>query len=122
MIEVFGQVCTYKLFRHKAYLVVPKSALKGDLDRLESLCITFGIGLVRFEGETDFSFESMVRPSTGYSAYSPDVPGCAAAGDTEDETRQNFRDALVAHFDVLRDLKLSIPEPAITVQYVEVPV
>ena len=28
--------------------------------------------------------------STGFSAYSPDVPGCAAAGDTVEETRFNF--------------------------------
>ncbi|HTS78498.1 MAG TPA: type II toxin-antitoxin system HicB family antitoxin [Bryobacteraceae bacterium] len=27
--------------------------------------------------------------STGFSAFSPDVPGCAAIGDTEDETRRN---------------------------------
>jgi predicted RNase H-like HicB family nuclease len=30
---------------------------------------------------------------TGYSAYSPDVPGCAAVGDTKEETRRNFEDA-----------------------------
>jgi len=30
------------------------------------------------------------QTETGYSAYSPDVPGCAAAGDTKDETRHNF--------------------------------
>ena len=35
------------------------------------------------------------RTSTGFSAYSPDVPGCASVGDTEEETRGNFREALV---------------------------
>ena len=44
------------------------------------------------------------KTGTGYSAYSPDVPGCAAAGDTEEETRRNFQDALVAHVDVVADL------------------
>ena len=34
------------------------------------------------------------QTGTGYSAYSPDVPGCAAAGDTPEETRSNFQDAL----------------------------
>ena len=29
--------------------------------------------------------------STGFSAYSPDITGCVAVGDTEDETRLNFR-------------------------------
>jgi predicted RNase H-like HicB family nuclease len=30
------------------------------------------------------------KTATGYSAYSPDVSGCAAVGDTEEETRRNF--------------------------------
>ncbi len=46
--------------------------------------------------------------STGYSAFSPDVPGCAAVGDTEQETRQNFQQALEAHFEAMRE----IGEPA----------
>ena len=41
--------------------------------------------------------------STGFSAYSPDVPGCAAIGDTEEETRGNFREALVEHFQAMRE-------------------
>ena len=42
------------------------------------------------------------KTTTGYSAYSPDVPGCAAAGDTEEETRRNFQEALTAHFEAMR--------------------
>ncbi len=34
------------------------------------------------------------RTSAGYSAFSPDVPGCAAVGDTEEEPRRNFQGAL----------------------------
>jgi predicted RNase H-like HicB family nuclease len=30
------------------------------------------------------------RTNMGYSAYSPDVPGCASAGDTAEETRLNL--------------------------------
>lgn len=60
------------------------------------------------------------RTATGYSAYSPDVPGCAAAGDTEEETRRNFQDALTAHFQVMRELGEPIPEPSSSVDYVEV--
>ena len=29
------------------------------------------------------------QTATGYSAYSPDVPGCVAVGDTEDQTRRS---------------------------------
>jgi predicted RNase H-like HicB family nuclease len=60
------------------------------------------------------------KTTTGYSAYSPDVPGCAAVGDTEEETRQNFRDALSAHFQVMRELGEPIPEPSSSLDYVEV--
>ncbi|MEX2299468.1 MAG: type II toxin-antitoxin system HicB family antitoxin [Bryobacterales bacterium] len=60
------------------------------------------------------------RTATGYSAYSPDVPGCVAVGDTEDETRQSFRDALAAHFEAMRELGEPIPEPSSSVDYVEV--
>jgi len=60
------------------------------------------------------------QTGTGYSAYSPDVPGCAAAGDTEEETRRNFQDALIAHFEAMRDVGEPIPEPHTSVNYVEV--
>ena len=60
------------------------------------------------------------KTATGYSAFSPDVPGCAAAGDTEEETRQNFQEALMAHFQAMRELGEPIPEPSSSVDYVEV--
>jgi predicted RNase H-like HicB family nuclease len=58
--------------------------------------------------------------STGFSAFSPDVPGCAAVGDTEEETRRNFQDALGAHFEAMREVGEPIPEPRTSVDYVEV--
>ena len=58
--------------------------------------------------------------STGYSAYSPDVMGCAAVGDTAEETRRNFQDALESHFDAMREVGEPIPEPSSSVEYVEV--
>lgn len=58
--------------------------------------------------------------STGYSAFSPDVPGCAAVGDTEAETRRNFQEALTAHFEMMREIGEPIPEPRSSVDYVEV--
>lgn len=60
------------------------------------------------------------RTNTGYSAYSPDVHGCAAVGDTEEETRRSFQDALAAHFDAMREVGEPIPEPNSSVDYVEV--
>jgi predicted RNase H-like HicB family nuclease len=60
------------------------------------------------------------RTTTGFSAYSPDVPGCAAVGDTEEETRDSFREALAAHFEAMREIGEEIPQPSSSVAYVEV--
>lgn len=64
----------------------------------------------------------LIEPSsTGFSAYAPDVPGCAAVGDTLEETRASFQEALELHLDAMRLVAEPIPEPAVTVAYVEVP-
>jgi predicted RNase H-like HicB family nuclease len=66
-------------------------------------------------------YSAIIEPiSTGYSAYSPDVSGCVAVGDTEEETRRNFQDALAAHFQAMREVGEPIPEPNTTVGYVDV--
>ncbi len=49
LIEAFGQACSYKLFSHKCYLVVPDSSSEDDIARLDSLCMIFGIGLVLYD-------------------------------------------------------------------------
>ena len=48
------------------------------------------------------------------------MPGCAAAGENEEETRRNFQDALTAHFEAMREVGEPIPEPHTSVDYVEV--
>lgn len=48
LITAFGQACSYKLFSHKVYLVIPKEA-ERDVGRVESLCSRFGIGLILFD-------------------------------------------------------------------------
>ena len=51
-------------------------------------------------------YSLVIEPtSTGYSAFSPDVPGCAAVGGTAEETRRNFQDALAAHFEMMREIR-----------------
>lgn len=49
LITAFGQACAYKIFSHKVYLVIPKSAEQDIVGRIESLCLRFGIGLVLFD-------------------------------------------------------------------------
>jgi hypothetical protein len=48
LVTAFGQACSYKLFSHKVYLVVPNDA-EMDIGRVESLCLRFGIGLILFD-------------------------------------------------------------------------
>lgn len=62
LIAAFGQACSYKLFSHKVYLVIPKIAEK-DVERVESLCLKFGIGLVLFDSNkpNDPKFEIRTR-------------------------------------------------------------
>jgi len=56
----------------------------------------------------------------GCSAYSPDLPGCIAAGSTEDEVRRLMAEAIEFHIEGLRQNGLPIPEPTSTVEYVHV--
>lgn len=63
----------------------------------------------------------MERTRTGYSAYSPDLPGCAATGETEEQTERSMREAIEFHLEGLREEGLPIPEPMSTSRYVEVP-
>lgn len=55
----------------------------------------------------------------GYGAYSPDVPGCAAVGDSPEEALREYAAALRLHFDGLRADGLPIPEPASDIVGVE---
>jgi predicted RNase H-like HicB family nuclease len=50
---------------------------------------------------------------SGYSAYSPDLPGVVAAGDTRPETEQLMRQAMAEHLALLlRETGQPVPEPA----------
>lgn len=48
LITAFGQASAYKLFSHKVYLVIPKNA-EGEISRIESLCLRYGLGLILFD-------------------------------------------------------------------------
>ncbi|MCX7680341.1 MAG: hypothetical protein N2316_14160, partial [Spirochaetes bacterium] len=63
IITSFGQACSYKLFSHKVYLVIPKDSRSFDIKRIESLCLKFGIGLILFNRnkKNDPEFEILTR-------------------------------------------------------------
>ncbi|MGH9900393.1 MAG: type II toxin-antitoxin system HicB family antitoxin [Pyrinomonadaceae bacterium] len=60
------------------------------------------------------------KTGTGYSAYSPDVPGCGSTGKTREEVECNIREAIEFHLDGLREEGFEIPEPSSYSSYVEV--
>ena len=64
----------------------------------------------------------VIEPTpTGFSAYSPDVPGCVAAGATREEVEQEMSAAIAFHLDGLREDGATLPQPQSSSTYVEVP-
>ncbi|MBV8855719.1 MAG: type II toxin-antitoxin system HicB family antitoxin [Acidobacteria bacterium] len=57
---------------------------------------------------------------TGYSAYSPDVPGCGSRGKTREEVERNIQETIEFHLEGLREEGYEIPEPSSYSAYVEV--
>ena len=60
------------------------------------------------------------KADSNYSAYSPDLPGCAATGQTVKETILRMRDAIQFHIEGLKREGLVIPEPSTKIEYIEV--
>jgi predicted RNase H-like HicB family nuclease len=58
--------------------------------------------------------------STGFSAYSPDVPGCASTGATREECQKNIQEAIEFHLDGLRLEGEPAPTAASEATFVEV--
>jgi len=64
LITAFGQACSYRLFSHKCYIVIPKNSPEEDILRIDTLCLIFGMGLVLFNNDNidQPEFEIRVRP------------------------------------------------------------
>lgn len=60
------------------------------------------------------------KSRTGYSAYSPDLPGCVSTGANEAEVLRNMREAMEFHIEGLKAEGEPIPEPTTKSSYVEV--
>ncbi|MEM6596819.1 MAG: type II toxin-antitoxin system HicB family antitoxin [Cyanobacteria bacterium P01_D01_bin.36] len=59
------------------------------------------------------------KTQTGFSAYSPDLPGCVTTGSTQEETAQNMEEAISFHIEGLQLEGEAIPQPSSTSAYVE---
>ena len=63
----------------------------------------------------------VIEPTgTGFSAYSPDLPGCISTGTTREEVERNVQEAIEFHLEGLREEGFAVPEPSTSSAYVEV--
>ena len=60
------------------------------------------------------------KTDTGFSAYSPDLPGCVSTGESTAAVEANMHDAVVGHLEELREDGTPIPAPNSFAVYVEV--
>ncbi len=66
----FGQVCAYRLFSHKTYVVMPDTIDPNDEDRLHALCSIYGVGLILFALDpSEPQFREKVKPQR----FEPDM-------------------------------------------------
>ncbi len=49
--------------------------------------------------------------NNGYAAYLPELPGCIATGDTEEETKTLIHEAVMEHLALLTGADVSAPIP-----------
>jgi len=63
----------------------------------------------------------VIEPTgTGFSAYSPDLPGCVSTGATREECERNMHEAIALHLDGLREEGEVIPKPLTSAAFIEV--
>ena len=58
------------------------------------------------------------KTKNNYSAYSPDLPGCAATGKTVDEVEKNMYEAIEFHLEGLKEENIQIPKSSTIAEYV----
>ena len=63
----------------------------------------------------------VIEPTgTGFSAYSPDLPGCASTGATREQCESNMHEAIEFHLDGLRQEGEPVPQPGSSAAFVEI--
>jgi predicted RNase H-like HicB family nuclease len=61
------------------------------------------------------------RTKTGFSAFSPDLPGCVATGATREETQRDMKDAIAFHLEGMHQEGLEVPQPHSSSNHLDVP-
>ena len=57
---------------------------------------------------------------SSFGAYVPDLPGCIATAESEDEVRQLIKEAIEFHIEGLRESGAPVPPPTSSSAIVEV--
>jgi predicted RNase H-like HicB family nuclease len=55
-----------------------------------------------------------------FSAYVPDLPGCIATAESQEEVLELIREAIDFHLEGMREAGEEIPQPSTITEYVEV--
>ena len=61
------------------------------------------------------------KGENSYGAYSPDVSGCVAVGDTREEVEQLMKEALQEHLQMMREEHLPLPQSQAEAEYMDIP-
>ena len=57
---------------------------------------------------------------TGYSAFSPDLPGCIATGTTREDAEKSMKEAIGFHVEGMIQEGMKVPEPHTFSTYLDV--
>ena len=57
------------------------------------------------------------KAKNNFSAYSPDLPGCIATGNTLEETEKNMYDAIEIHLEGMKENNIPIPKSSSIAEY-----
>uniref|UniRef100_E6PF37 Restriction endonuclease n=1 Tax=mine drainage metagenome TaxID=410659 RepID=E6PF37_9ZZZZ len=69
-IVAFGQAIAYRLFSSRTYIAMPATISETDRERLDALCMQFGIGFVLFDLDVEHpNFKILARAQR----FSPDM-------------------------------------------------
>ncbi len=60
------------------------------------------------------------KGTQSYGAYSPDLPGCVAVGDTQEEVERNMREAIMMHVQGMIEDNEPIPAMQTMAEYMDI--
>lgn len=60
------------------------------------------------------------KGGNSYGAYVPDLPGCIAAGNTEEEVKKLIHEAIEFHIEGLKESGEPVPKPTSSIEFIEV--